>query len=163
VLSLASLKPELVNTISNPETGKDYQGGPVKIAGNEYNDVVPAEPSNTTENAIVNLNLDGLNAVRFLSEIGGDYPVGDEDQVRKTVSYRTSGKEVRFLTVLEPYDRINRVTKVQALSANELLVELSDGRVQHMMIENLDGLSGGVSVSISEEKKGQVLRSEHTN
>jgi len=163
VLSLASLKPELVNTISNPEAGKDYQGGPVKIAGNEYNDVVPAEPSNTKENAIVNLNLDGLNAVRFLSDIGGDYPVGDEDQLRKTVSYRTSGKEVRFLTVLEPYDRINRVTKVKALSANELLVELSDGSVQHIKIENLDGLSGGVSVSISEEKKGQVIRSENTN
>lgn len=162
-LSIAGLKPEFVNIISTPEKGKDYEGGPVKIGGNVYADVLPTEPQNTREMAVININLTGLDAVRFKANIGGDYPIGDEDQIRKTVSYRTTGKEARFLTVLEPYENKSMVVKVTAVSAKELVVELADGTTQRLSIENLDNLSGGVVVTISEEKNGELIRTERSN
>jgi hypothetical protein len=159
---LSQLKPLITNVISTPQHGKDYEGGPVKIAGTEYTDILATEPENPKEYAVLSFDLAGLDAKNFKANIGGDYPVGDEEQVRKTTSYRTSGKEVRFLSVIEPYEDKKMVSKVTAISADALLIELTDGRIQHITIENFGEINANIRVKITEKKDGKEIRFETT-
>lgn len=159
-IPLSQIKSDITNVIPVKEQGKDYNGGPIKIAGSEYSDVLATEPQNTSEYAVISFDLTGLDAKSFKANIGGDYPVGDEDQVRKTISYRTTGSEARYLTVLEPFEDKNMVKKITALSAGELDVELADGRSQRIIIENLDNRNGIIKVRITEVKNGKMIRSE---
>lgn len=159
-IAISQLKSVVTNVIQAKMSGKDYEGGPVKIAGTEYSDVLATEPENTKEYAVISLDLTGLDAQSFKANIGGDYPVGDEDQVRKTVSYRTSGKEARFISVLEPYESKSLIKSVKAKDASTVVVELTDGRVHEIKIQNLEGDGKNVGVTIQEFKNGQMVRTE---
>lgn len=162
-IPLSQLKINAANIIPAPQAGKDYKGGPVTIEGIDYENAIAAEPEKKSDAGVLSIDLSRLNAVRFKATIGGDFPLGEADQVRKTISYRITGKEARYLTVLEPYETKSLVKKVTATGAGELMVELTDGRVQRIRIAGLDSKEGKVKVSIEEEKEKKVVRSEETN
>jgi hypothetical protein len=160
VIPISELKTVSVNIIPTPGKGKDYKGGPVKLGGTEYSDVLATEPDNVKEYAVISIDLTGLDAKSFQANIGGDYPVGNEDQVRKTTSYRTTGKEAIFLSLLEPYEGEPVIKNAEALSNNKLKVELKDGRVQVITIENMESNGSPIKVKIEESLNGKTIRTE---
>lgn len=148
---------------SSPESGVDYKGGPVKIAGREFTSTVPANPVKGNIDGTITIDLAGLNAARFKSFVGGDYPLGDETWRRKSLSFRSKGKQARFLTVIEPFENEAVVKSVTADSANSLTVELTDGRTH---VIHVNGLAEGsdLTASIKEYKDGALVEEEqHQN
>ena len=139
----------------------DYFGGPIKIVGEEYKSATPAEPDNENQPAFVRVDLSGVNAVRFQATIGGDYPLGDESQRRKVTAIRAAnGSEAHFLTLIEPYENQSAVKSAVASSADKLRVELNDGRVQEIEIQNFDGDGKNIVLQLTETKDGEILRRE---
>ena len=129
-IPLAEMKPKFENILQNKEPDRDYAGGPVKIAGVEYKTATPGEPQDARQAGIVRVDLGGIDAVRFKATLGGDYPLGDEAQRRKTYAIKAPGDkttEARFLTIIEPYEDKSVVRKAEALSADRLRMELADG------------------------------------
>jgi len=137
--------------LTKGSVSKDSKGGSIKIAGVPYEQALPAH---------LTLDLAGLNAVRFKATFGCDYFVGDESQRRKTVAIRSTGKEARFLTVIEPYEDRALVKSAVASGPDKLKVELNDGRVQEISIGNFEGSGKDISVEITESKDGKTVRSE---
>ena len=101
--------------------------------------------------------------VGFKAKLGGDFPLGDESSRRKTLAVRSRGNEARYLTVIEPYESESMIKSVTATSANDLVVELVDGRVQEISISELDGENNQLKVSVKELVNGKVVREEQTN
>jgi len=161
-IPLSSMKASSNNIATLPEKGKDYEGGPVKIAGTPYTDFIGVEPENIQEMSSLTYDLTGLNIIRLEGVLGGDYPVGNEEQLRKVVSVHSKGKEAQFVSVIEPYERESLVKKVKALSASEIEIELKDGRIQLITFDNFYGTGKNISVSIKELKGKQMLRNEKT-
>jgi len=145
-----------------PKPGQDYYGGPIKIAGTLYPDALPTQPLDAKQPAVIRISLAGKNAARFKATLGGDYPFGPEDQRRKIYAIRSQGAEARFLTVLEPYDNAPMVKSAEAVSADQLRVELTDGRVQEITLHNFNGDGKNISADITESKDGKTLRTETT-
>jgi hypothetical protein len=142
--------------------GLDYYGGPIKIAGLRPDYVLPTQPKDDKMPAIVRVPLTGHHALRFRATLGGDYPFGNEAARRKVYASRVSGTQARFLTVLEPYENKALVKRAEAVDADQLRVELMDGRVQEISISDLEGEGKKLRVTITESKNGRVLRSETT-
>lgn len=159
-VALASVPIVFENTAQPREAGKDFEGGPVKIAGILYTNAVSAQPANGKKPAIIKVNLAGVNAGRFKAILGGDFPRGDESQRRKTVAVRTSGREARFLTVIEPYEDKAVIKSAMADGPDKLRVELADGRVQEIMIRNLEGPGTNIVVDLAESGPGTAPRHE---
>lgn len=162
-IPLTQLKTSSTNIIPSVAVDKDYKGGPIRIAGITYSESLAAEPLNETVAGIITLDMSGLDAVRFVAGIGGDCPVGDESQVRKTVSFRSNGKEATFLTIIEPYEANKMIRNVKALDANTIEVELNDGRSQRIKIEGFNTLESKPAVSIQEIVNDKVVREEKTS
>lgn len=156
-------KVDVQNIIPVPIVNKDYKGDRVVISGKEYPLSLAAEPDDIKQAGTITINLEGLDAVEFKATVGGDFPVGDESQVRKTLSYRSQGKEARFLTVLEPYEGRKLIKKVMAIDPHTIEVELSDGRTQIIKMDGLDSANGEGKVSITEFKQEKQIRSESTD
>jgi hypothetical protein len=114
------------------------------------------------KDGVITLDLTGLDAVRLKGVVGGDWPVGDESQLRKVCAVETTGRQAQFLTVLEPYEDKAVVQSVTAASPDDLAVTLTDGRLQTFKISGLDGDGRHVQVTMSETKDGQTLRTETT-
>jgi hypothetical protein len=149
------------NAAQPKEPGKDFEGGLIKIAGIHYDRAISAQPRDGKDPAIVRVDLSGLNAIRFKTVLGGDYPVGDEAQARKVVAVHSQGKEARFLTLIEPFEDKRMVKSAVASSADTMRVELADGRVQEIQISNLEQAGGkDIGVQISETKEGKTVRTE---
>ena len=161
-IPLASLPITFDNAAQPGAAGKDFEGGPVKIAGIAYTNAVSAQPVDGGKLALAHVDLSGVKAVRFKAVLGGDYPRGDESQRRKTVAVRTTGKEARFLTVIEPYEDKAVVKSATAAGPDALRVELADGRVQEIVIRNLEGSGQDIAVTMTESKNGQPGRTEAT-
>ena len=101
--------------MATKDPAHDYFGGPIKIAGNEYREGTPAEPSNPAQPGIAHLDLSGLHAARFKAVLGSDYPPGPEAQRRKVYAIRVAGQpEARFLTLIEPYENAPIVRSADA-------------------------------------------------
>ncbi len=163
-IALSELPVKFENVQQPKEPGKDYFGGPIKIVGEEYKSVTPAEPTVNGVTGVVRVDLSGVNAVRFKAMLGGDYPLGDESQRRKVTAIRApAGNEARFLTVIEPYENQPMVKTAVATSADSLRVELNDGRVQEITLKNFDGSGKDIVAELVESKDGKVLRQESTN
>ncbi|QDA61651.1 COG1470 family protein [Hymenobacter jejuensis] len=150
------------NVEAPPVPGQDYYGGPIKVGGLRPSSALPTQPKDAKAPAIIRVPLTGTQAVRFKATLGGDYPFGNEAARRKVYASRAVGTQVRFLTVLEPYERQAVVESATALSADKLLVKLRDGRVQELTLTNLEGDGRNVGVSMTESKNGRVLRTEKT-
>jgi len=159
-IPLSELKAKASNRIDPPNPGEDYEGGPICLAGTPYTDAIAAEPRDANNAAEVAFDLTGLQAKRFKTVVGGDWPVGDEEQVRKTVSVRVRGKNAQFLTVLEPYETQPLIKDATASSASSLRVRLGDGRIQTLVIHGWDNADSDLSVELEESKDGETIRQE---
>lgn len=159
-IPLSQLKTITENILPVPTASRDYGGGPVRIAGIPCADVVAAEPRDPRRDATLTLELSGLNAVRFRAIVGGDWPVGREDQVRKVTSIRTTGTIAHYLTLIEPYEGKSIVRSAVATGPNTLRVELADGRVQELIITGLEGDGKSVRITLTETRDGKIVRQE---
>ena len=88
--------------------------------------------------------------------------VGNEAARRKSLSFRTTGKQAQYLTVIEPFEDQSKVTSVTAASANEATVELNDGRTHILKIQGLEE-GKDLTVTIQEYKAGKLIREETHN
>jgi len=150
------------NTVQPAEEGKDYYGGPIKIAGQPMQTAVPAMPENTKEASTIVVDLSGVEAVGFKTTLGGDFPLGNETARRKTYASRVQGKNARFITLLEPYETKSVIKRAFAISANQLRIELTDGRIQELTISGLEDTPNAVKVYMTESKNGKIIRKEQT-
>lgn len=72
-IHLSSLNSQTENVAFLPHKGKDYQEGPVKIAGKQYVDVVGIEPVDSKKVARLVYDIEGLDAVRLEGVLGNDF------------------------------------------------------------------------------------------
>ena len=98
----------------------------------------------------------------FKATIGGDFPLGDETSRRKTMAVRTKGKDARYLSVIEPFEKESFIKSVKAEDANTLVVELIDGRTQEIVISDFEGDGKNIKVSTKEYIDGELVREEST-
>lgn len=157
-LNLHELNPLYENVDMGFGIGKDYEGGRVTIAGNEYPNAIPASPLDHDREAVIRVDLSGIHAVRFIGLIGADAFPGDESQRRRTYGVRTKGRTGRFITVIEPYEADSMVAAVRADDANTVRVELRDGRVQMIAVRSIE--SDDAEVLLREFRNGALLREE---
>ncbi|SHJ76891.1 Alginate lyase [Reichenbachiella agariperforans] len=157
---LSSLDLDYQNILQPDSPGLDYYGGPIKISGELMESSIPGMPENSHENASISLGLSGMDVVAFKAKIGGDFPLGDETPRRKTLAVRSEGKEARYLSVIEPFESESMIKSVRAKSEKELEVVLKDGRVQRILIENLEGEGTDIKVSTQEYINGELVREE---
>ncbi len=141
-------------------TGADYYGGPVHLEGKRYEEAMPLEPLDRDKPAVASFDLSGVDAVSFHAVIGGDYPVGDDPARRTTVSFRSKGREARFITLLELYEGAPSIVSAEAESDNTLRVRLSGGRLQQIDISRFAGDGSDVTVRIREYRGGELTREE---
>lgn len=157
---LASLPAKFENILLPEQKGLDYYGGPVKIQGELLENSIPGMPTSNKLTGRISVDLSGLDVARFEAKIGSDYPMGDEASRLKTMAVRSHGTNARYLSVVEPYETKSMIKSVTAESANDLLVELTDGRTQMIHISGLDGDGKNVVVSVKEYVKGELVRME---
>ncbi|BCU78146.1 hypothetical protein [Luteolibacter sp. LG18] len=157
-LSKLPLKNRGVEVPTQP--GRDYLGGPVKIAGLAAATSVGGQPSAKDTPGIVEVDLRGSGAKRFKARLGSDFPLGDESALRKTWSVRQQGKDARFLTLIEPRQSDPKVKRATADGPDHLRVELADGRVHDITFKQVAGTGSSVEVKVVETKDGKVLREE---
>ncbi|HEU5396369.1 MAG TPA: hypothetical protein VFV81_04325, partial [Verrucomicrobiae bacterium] len=155
------VQPQTEN-VAAAKPGEDYYGGPIKIEGIAYPDAIPAEPLKSHQPAVIRIPIAGKGVSRFKAVLGADYPLGDETDRRKVFAIRSTGTEAHFLTVLEPYEKTPMIKSATATGPDRLRVELADGRVQEITIQNLDGDGHDLGVRIVETRDGQVVREEST-
>ena len=158
---VSSLPVEKKN-ILDASAGQDYYGGAIKIGGEPMPNSTPAMPENYNEAGEIRVDLSGIDVLTFKAKIGGDFPLGDESARRKTMAVRSYGKDTRYLSVLEPYEKVSSIKSVSAINANELVVELTDGRIQEITIFDLDSETNEIRVSVKELVNGVVIREEQT-
>lgn len=157
---LSDLPFETENIDPGFGTGRDYQGGPVKIQAKLYEKAIPAEPENSQDWGRIRISLKGLKGVRFTAAVGGDYPVGEEKERRRTAAFCQKGKEAAFLTLLETSEKTFTIKKVQAEDSSSLTVWMEDGRTIYLQAEGLKNADAGIRVRIQEWKDGKLLREE---
>jgi hypothetical protein len=76
-----------------------------------------------------------------------------EEWRRKTMVVRTTGTEVRFLTVLEVYEDKPMVKSARATGPDHIVVSLADGREQRLTIRDQ-------KITLEELRNGNVIRTE---
>ena len=156
---LSSLKPVATNRKPQPEPGKDFYGGAVRLAGVPFADTLAAEPKDEKKTATLTYDLSNLNAVRLTASVGGDFPAGQEENTRKLTSVRTAGKEAKFLTVIEPREGAPRVKSARAIDENTVEVTLVDGTVDLLKLKNFYDTKAKPGVEL--HRNGKLL--EKTN
>jgi hypothetical protein len=161
-IPLAELPLTYTDIRQPPVANKDYQQGPVKIQGIAYDNAIPGQPTKKQQAGTVTVDLRGVGAARFVATLGGDYPLGDESQRRKTfaVSAPEPSETARFLTLIEPHEGNPVVVSAEAVDADTLCVKLADGRVQTLKLKNFTGADGQVEVHMSETRDGRLVREE---
>ncbi len=159
-VNLASLPIKYVNVIQPPFKGSDYYGGAVKLGGAQTKSSLPAMPENYEQEAIITVNISSLDGVTFETRVGGDYPLGDESQRRRTMNVRATGKQAQFLSVVEPYEKVSVIRRVTATSADRLVVELMDGRRQEITISNMATDPDNIIVDVKEFRGTKLIREE---
>jgi len=63
---------------------------------------------------------------------------------------RTTGRQAKFLSIVEPYRDKPLIRTVAAVDANQVRVELTDGRVQELLITSLDGDGQQLRITLTE-------------
>lgn len=163
IIYLSDLPLTYHNTDKGHGIGKDYFGGPVKIEAQTYEQAIPANPEDMAEEGVISVSLSGLDAVRFKTSIGGDYPLGDETYTRKMLSARTRGKEACFVTIMEPFEQQSAIEKAEAIDAEHVIVYLKDGRKQVVSVSGLHGQGEPIAVKMQEyDEAGVLIREDVT-
>ena len=167
-LDMSELVYVCENTDEGCGVGKDYEGGRVTIQAEEFDKAIPAEPRDKRKWGIITLDLEGLNAKRFHAVIGGDYPVGDESEKRRTVFQQQTGNNACFASVIEPHEGDAMVQSVQYAGPWSIKVTLVDGREQIVSVKGIentqesDTTKNSVRILLEEYQKGILIRSEET-
>lgn len=167
-LDMSELVYVCENTDEGCGVGKDYEGGRVTIQAEEFDKAIPAEPRDKRKWGIITLDLEGLNAKRFHAVIGGDYPVGDESEKRRTVFQQQTGNNACFASVIEPHEGDAMVQSVQYAGPWSIKVTLVDGREQIVSVKEIentqesDTTKNSVRILLEEYQKGILIRSEET-
>ena len=160
-IPVASLPQKREGLLEAPAPGEDYFGGPIKLAGKPFDSGLAAEPAKDGEAGRIVVDLSGIAAERFQAEIGGDYPLGDESQRRKTMAIRAPKSETaRFISVIEPHEGIPVVKSAVATGPESARIELTDGRVQEISFPGFGGEAKDLSVNLAESKDGKIVREE---
>lgn len=159
-LYLADTSYKTDNIDNGNGIGVDYEGGPVKIQAKKFLKAVPGDVIDKSREGVITIDLSGLEAVRFVSDIGGDYPVGDESERRRFVALKKRGQNARFISVLEPYTDNKMIKNIKFESYDSIRVYLNDGREQQITVSELDGDGNNVSVLVNEYIDGTLIRSE---
>lgn len=141
---------------------KDYTGGRINVNGENYAWGLPAEPQELDDEAVYTFDLTNLNAVRLRTVVGGDYPLGDETERRKTLGVTANDSSARFLTVVEPYESDSKIESVEAFSADSLIVRLKDGREHRFFIYGMEVEKDKLSVTMQEWINGKLMKEERT-
>ncbi len=147
-IMLADLPLRYDNVDQGFGIGVDYAGGPVKLAGVAFPQAVPANPDEIDEDSFIIVDLTGLNAERFVASIGGDFPLGDETYRRKLLSARTTAKEARFISVMEPFESERMIERTEAPNADLARIMLRDGRTQEIEVLRFEGDGDSVKVRL---------------
>jgi len=137
-IRLGDVKAETKGLRKAPPTGVDYYGGPVRIAGMPYVDTLGAEPTQDKQQGTLTFAIDKLHAVRLKAVVGGDFPAGQEENLRKIIGVHSVGRNAHFLTVLEPREGKARVASAKALDAATVEVKLIDGTTDRIRIDGLN-------------------------
>lgn len=161
-LKVSDLPVKSINVKPLENKGKDYFGGPVKIAGKLYEDCMAAMPEQSDQPSEITLDLSGIKAAEFKAVLGCDFPLGEETARRKTYSVRADGKEVRFLNIIEPFEKQSVIKKAEAIDADHLKVTLTDGRIQEIAIQDFEAEKGRAQIWVKESKNGKLIRQEKT-
>lgn len=161
-IPVSQLAAKMTNIQRAATPGVDYFGGPVKVQGELYKETLAAEPEKADVAGIIRIDVGDVGAVRLRTSIGGDYPLGDETQRRRTFAVRSTGTEARFLTVIEPFENPSVIQSVQADGENAVVVTLTDGRQQRVTIKNFDKDPASIVIDYAEQQGGRQLRSEST-
>jgi hypothetical protein len=150
------------NISQPPKPGLDYEGGPIRVAGMPLTaeTSMPGEPDEAAHAGVITVDLTDLGAVRFEAGVGGDWPVGNEEQLRKTVAVRLRGTTASFVTLLEPFESKSMIKSASAQDSDHIRIELNDGRTQDISLSGLDADAGDVRVNLQESGIGHVSRSE---
>jgi hypothetical protein len=151
---LSSLKYETENIDAGNGPGIDYYGGPVSIQARSCPQALPSEPQDYSREACIRIKLAGLDARRFEACIGGDYPPGDESQLRKWHAVRVRGKSARFISILEPFEDSRRVASAEAQDENTVTVSLADGSVQVITISGFEDVQADIRVNFTGRQDG---------
>lgn len=159
---LSSLDLAYDNIVIPESKGLDYYGGPIKLAGELMAHSTPGMPKDNKAAGLITIDISNLDVARFTAKIGGDFPLGDESSRRKTMAVRTEGTKARYLSVIEPYENESVIKSVTATNANELEVELLDGRIQKISISNFEDDTKTIKVKAVEYLNGEILREETT-
>ena len=159
-LRLGDLKHAAQGLKPSPVSGVDYYGGPVRIAGTLYKDTLAAEPVKEKQPGTLKFDLSGLNAVRLKAAVGGDFPAGQEENLRKVVSVRSQGREATFLTLLEPREGTPRVLSAKALDAENIEIKLADGSVDLIKIKGLSSEKAAPVIELF--RNGKLLEATDT-
>ena len=75
---------------------------------------------------------------------------------------RIDAAQVRYLTVIEPFEKENSVQSVFAPSADRLIVTLKDVMEPRFYFSGMEEEGGVPAVKMEEWKEGVLLREEHT-
>ena len=157
---LADMEYATENVDNGNGVGVDYEGGPVKIQAKLYEKAVPGDAADRNHEAVITIDISSVGAVRFVSDIGGDYPVGDETSRRKFIAQRKYERSARFVSLLETYENKKMVKNVEFISYDNIKVTLRDGRSQVISITELDGDGDDISVTVEEYKNNVLVRDE---
>lgn len=160
VCNLSQLQYTTENIDCGMGIGRDYQGGRVTIVGTEYPNAIPTSPKDHEREGIIEIDLEGLQAVRFVGCIGCDAFPGDEWQKRKTYAVRSRGKRADFVTVVEPFEEERVIMKTESDGAGRVRVTLTDGRVQIFTVTGMEGEHPAVTMETW--SKGSKITEEST-
>ena len=152
---LADLPIRRINVDEGFGIGRDYENGRVLLLGREMPDAIPVSPADHARDAVLTIDLRGLEAVSFRAELGADAFPGDEQQRRRTYAIQTEGVSARFATVVEPFEDRAMVTAVEATDADSVRITLRDGRTETIRVTGME--DGAPAVHFSGENGGECL------
>lgn len=133
LISLNTLPYQMKNIRPVSEPNRDYQGGPVKIQTKLMTESLPATPIAENQVAEMVFDLSDIDPKELVVSIGGDYPLGNEADRRRLVSFRKRGTAANFLIVLEQYQDQPMIKKVEKTTTG-LKVFLANGKVDEVVI-----------------------------
>jgi hypothetical protein len=162
-LYLSDLSIEMNNISPTIDSSTDYYGGEIKLEGITYKKAIGIEPDDPSLPSSIILDLRKLKgAVKFNCAIGGDYPLGKEDKQRRALSFRTYGKEAKYITILELHENNKMIDTAEAIDENRIKVTLKDGLTQEISFSNFYEENKEISVSFNQWKNGVVTFIENT-
>lgn len=160
---LSDLVLKKFNISSTIDSATDYYGGEIKLEGVPYKKAVGIEPEDPSSSASIIIDLSKINAPsKFECAIGGDYPLGNEANQRKALSFRTYGKEAKYITILELHENNKMIQNAEAIDENCIKITLKNRCTQEINFNNFYTENNEISVQFKEFKNNLLIFEENT-